>query len=226
MPDALTAGCKGAADLAIVAAVTAELEPLLQGAAFAGWGKGYWRHRQKPVLAAAVGVGLVDFAAGLEALLARHAVRGVVLTGSCGVYPAAARHWPPGSLVAPLEAVWADVQAMSGRGYFPGQLLQRGRLDRKLTAFLQPECGGRALTLATITAEDTAAAELEAFYQAQFEQMELFALVRVCARRHLPAAALLGVTNRVGGESHRQWREYAAPLAVRCGELLKIRLEL
>ena len=207
--------------LLIAAAVTAEIEALIGGPGFVRLGENCWRHRNKPVLVVAIGIGLVDFSAGLEAVLKDHAIDRVILTGSCGVYPGVVGQWSVGSLVAPREVILADSLAPSGKTYFPAPLPQYCRLDEELAACLLPSADGRALTLAAITTDDDIAWALEQHYQAHFEQMELFALARVCELHRLPAAALLGVTNRVGAAAHQQWRSTAAAVAERCCEHLR-----
>lgn len=214
--------------LLITAAVIEELRPLLEDSLFIPLADDIFRHASKPVLAAAAGIGLVDFAAGLEELFSRFEISRALLTGTCGVYPSAAGEFPLKSLVSPLRVSLGDISEVSNSGYFPGPMACRCELDDACVAGILPgiEPGGHCLTLASITSGDTAARRAGEFYRADFEQMEAFSFARVCQRREIPAALLLAVANFVGSRGHRQWRENAASGAEACARVLKTRLDL
>ncbi|NPA25747.1 MAG: hypothetical protein GXO34_07975 [Deltaproteobacteria bacterium] len=214
--------------LLITAAVIEELRPLLEDSLFIPLADDIFRHASKPVLAAAAGIGLVDFTAGLEELFSRFRISRALLTGTCGVYPAAGDRFPLKSLVSPLRITLGDASEIAGSGYFPGPMACRCELDEASVAGLLPgtEPGGHCLTLASITSDDAAARRAGEFYRVDFEQMEAFSFARVCQRREIPAALLLAVANLVGSRGHRQWRENAGACAEVCARALKTRLDL
>jgi nucleoside phosphorylase len=207
--------------LLIAAAVEAELEPLVKGYDFEAFrGPGLYHHRRRPVLAAAVGIGLVDFSAGLSPLLNQHGISRALLTGSCGVYPGFRERWPIGSLVRPDRVTLGDPAEACRQAYFPAPLERECRFEEEPDFGPEPEFGGHCLTLAAITSCDHAARRLEAFYQAAFEQMEAFAFARLCRSHGVPAAGLFAVVNEVGAQAHRQWRAQARAGAEQCAAVL------
>ncbi|HDS15493.1 MAG TPA: hypothetical protein ENN66_02545 [Proteobacteria bacterium] len=189
----------------ICAAVREELLPLLESGFWSELEPGCYRSRRRPCLLAALGIGLVDFVAGFEALLRTQPISSAIFTGSCGVYAASLASWPPVTLVSPGTAILGDLAEVEGKGYFPGPLITTLTLDEKLSRQLSSGYETRCLTLAAITSEDHAAGRLEAHYRAQFEQMEAYAFARLCQCRGIPGALLLAVVNQVGGQGHRQW---------------------
>ena len=213
--------------LLITAAVMAELEPLVREYDFEAFrGPGFYHHRRRPVLVAAVGIGLVDFSAGLALLLKEHGVSRALLTGSCGVYPGARQRWPLGTLARPARVMLGDPAAATGQAYFPAPMDCRCDLERGDPFPFDAEAEGDCLTLAAITSSNAAARRLEKFYRADFEQMEAFAFARLCRRLEIPAAALFAVVNEVGEQSHSQWLARSRAGAEKCAEVLGEKLDL
>lgn len=210
----------------LCAAVIDELEPLLKSTAFRQEGPELFRHPRKNLLVAALGVGLVDFASGFQALLERYQVAEALLTGTCGVYPAAAQKWPPVSLVAPLEISLGDLAEVNRSGYFPAPITATCMLDEKFSRGFLADADTHCLTLTAITSDDQAASLIEKFYHCHFEQMEAYAFARLCQRRKITAAALFAVVNQVGRDGHRQWRLHAQQGACLSAELLRQKLNL
>lgn len=193
----------------ICSAVIEELEPLLKLSAFNQLGPAIYIHRQKPVLVAALGVGLVDFACGFQALMSKYQVDAALLTGTCGVYPGALCQWPIGSLVSPLKISLGDLSEVDQTGYFPAPIIPTCLLDKNNSLRLAPGVDMDCLTLATITSNDQAAVRIENYYKAHFEQMEAYAFARLCQRDKISGAVLFAVANQVGRDGHQQWREHA-----------------
>ena len=210
----------------ICAAVIEELEPLLQPSLFSQVGPAIYTHRQKPVLVAALGVGLVDFACGFQTLLADYRVDKALLTGTCGVYPAALRQWPIGSLVSPLKISLGDLAEVDRTGYFPAPIVQSCLLDENFSPRLAPGADMNCLTLTAITSDDQAAVRIEHHYQAHFEQMEAYAFARLCQRHKISGAVLFAVSNQVGCDGHQQWREHAHQGSCLSAALLSERFNL
>ncbi len=210
----------------ICSAVIEELEPLLQASVFSQVAPAIYIHRQRPVLVAALGVGLVDFACGFQALLGNYQVDEALLTGTCGVYPGAFRQWPIGSLVSPLKISLGDLAEVDQTGYFPAPIVQTCFLDENHSLRSVSDVDMHCLTLATITSNDPVAVRIERHYQAHFEQMEAYAFARLCKRHKISGAVLFVVANRVGCDGHKQWRDNARQGACRCSTLLYEKFDL
>ena len=210
----------------ICAAVIEELEPLLQSAIFKQEGPALFSHRQKPIVAAALGVGLVDFASGFQALLDRHQIKEALLTGTCGVYPGASRQWPIGTLVAPLKISLGDLSEVDQTGYFPAPITATCHLDENFSNRLMADSDTHCLTLATITSEDQTAARIESYYKSHFEQMEAYAFARLCQLKKISGAVLFAVANQVGRDGHQQWRAHARQGARQSAAFLREKLYL
>ena len=204
----------------ICAAVIEELKPLIEAADFKKESESLFVHRQKPVLVAALGVGLVDFASGFQALLQNFKIDTALLTGTCGVYPDALSKWPIGVLVAPEKVSLGDLSEVEKSGYFPAPIITSCSFDEKLFSDLVPDVGGHCLTLATITADDQVASRIANHYQAHFEQMEAYAFARLCQINRVDGSALFAVANRVGCDSHVQWIANAQPGAAAAAKLV------
>jgi len=189
----------------ICAATIEELQPLLARAAFVEENESVFRHRGKPVLATAFGIGLVDFASGFQAFLQNFQIKTAVLTGTCGVYPEAERNCPIGVLVAPDKISLADFSLVNDSGYLPSPVIQSSALAGGVFPDSNIITGGHCLTLTTITADDQVAKQIANHYQAHYEQMEAYAFARLCRLNQVDGSALFAVSNRVGCDSHAQW---------------------
>jgi nucleoside phosphorylase len=204
----------------ICAAVIDELQPLLAAADFQQESELLFRHRGKPVLAAAFGVGLVDFTSGFQAFLQNFKINTALLTGTCGVYPEAEADWPIGTLAAPEKISLGDLSAVEKSGYLPPAITPSCVFTDKPFTDLGANIGGHGLTLTTITADDRVASRIANHYQAHFEQMEAYAFARLCQINQIHGSALFAVANRVGCDSHAQWLINARPGAGKAAELI------
>ena len=210
----------------ICSAVIEELEPLLQSSIFNGVTPALFVHRQKPVVIAALGVGLVDFASGFQNLLSDYRIDEALLTGTCGVYPGAVQQWPIGSLVSPSKISLGDLSKVDQTGYFPAPVITTCLLNESLSRRLTPASDTHCLTLTTITSDDRAADRIEHHYQAHFEQMEAYAFARLCQRQKISGALLFAVANQVGRDGHQQWRDNARQGACLSAALLREEFDL
>lgn len=206
----------------ICAAVIEELQPLLADGAFERESEKLFKHRLKPLLLAALGVGLVDFAAGFQDLLLKFEIETALLTGTCGVYPEALADYPIGTLVSPEKISLGDLSEVEQSGYFPAPIISPLSLPEK-PFVSESVAGGHCLTLATITADNRAAGRIESFYQAQFEQMEAYAFARLCNLNRVQGSALFAVVNRVGADGHQQWLANAGVGSEAAAELIRKR---
>lgn len=210
----------------ICAAVIAELQPLLATGAFYKENETLFRHRIKPVLVAACGVGLVDFASGYQSLLHNFQIDSALLTGTCGVYPEAEADWPIGTLVVPEKISLGDLSEVEKSGYFPSPIISPSILEEKPFAGLNSISGSHCLTLATITADDLVAGRIENYYQAHFEQMEAYAFARLCQLNQVQGSALFAVVNRVGRNGHEQWLANSRAGTSSAADLIRERFKL
>ncbi len=210
----------------ICAAVIEELEPLLQLTSFKQEGEALFTHQQKSLVVAALGVGLVDFSIGFQALLHRYKIEEALLSGTCGVYPKAFQQWPIGTLVAPLKISLGDLSEIDKTGYFPAPITATCHLENNFSGHLMPESDTHCLTLATITSDDPTAARIESYYQSHFEHMEAYAFARLCQVQKISGTVLFSIANQVGRDGHQQWRTHARQGACLNAIYLREKLQL
>ena len=156
---------------------------------------------------AAVGIGMVEAAAGMAAVLAIGIPAGVVVVGTCGAFSTVLQ---VNDLICVEHAVWPNG---SREMEVPEQVPTRADADAALMERLVSETGARRVTAACgmgVTVDDAAAGRTAAAARAHVEHMECFAIYRACQRARIPCASLLAVANRVGGGARAQWRQNAA----------------
>jgi nucleoside phosphorylase len=164
--------------------------------------------RVRGVVTRIVGVGLVEAGIGAARAVAEVGPRAVVLVGTAGAYPGGGID--VGEVVAAKRIALACPAVASGAGYLPpplpSALLTSASLRRAL--------GCRATDVAcplAITRTRALARRLAADTGAAVETLEAFAVARAAGK--LPFAAVLGITNEVGPDAHRQWKAHAAEAA-------------
>ncbi|HEY7956407.1 MAG TPA: hypothetical protein VII38_13985 [Polyangia bacterium] len=150
----------------------------------------------------AIGIGLVDAAAGAERALYERSPARVILIGTAGALPGAL-------------AVGAVVVARAARlvvrpvEYAPGPMAQRAEADRGLAEALAAHLEAPLVEVASpvgITSDDDEAARLA--QTCAVEQLECFALLRAAERAKVPATAVLAIANRVGKNAAAEWRAH------------------
>jgi nucleoside phosphorylase len=156
------------------------------------------------VVAAPVGIGLVEAALGTSSCLGAHAPRAVVLVGTCGAYPRAGLSI--GDVVVARSALLVEPAVVRGTAALPEAIsTRRGVHPAILTGLAR--LGAPAVDVATtlaVTIDDTLAEQLAA--KGEVEHLEAFAVAAACAREGVPFAAVLGVANRVGANGRVEWR--------------------
>jgi nucleoside phosphorylase len=172
--------------------------------------------RGAPAVArAVVGVGAVEAAAGAARALALLEPRAVVLVGTAGVY--AMRGGPAiGQAVLARRSALASLSAASGAGYLPAPVPDVQDTDPGLRRALADGQPLPALDVAcpvAITRTRAAATALARHTGAALENLETFAVARACAQARTPFAAVLGISNRVGPQAHREWLRHATQAA-------------
>jgi futalosine hydrolase len=160
----------------------------------------------------AVGVGLVEAAAGTARLLGEQRPAALLLVGTAGVYPGYQRDLPPGTVAAIDEMVLLPSALPAKDAYLPDIVPSRVRSSAALRRAL---CDRGHLPSAdvacplAITASAKAAAAAARVSGCALENLEAFAVARAAALAGIPFAAVLGVSNHVGPDGHRQWRANA-----------------
>ena len=155
----------------------------------------------------AVGIGMVDAAAGMAAVLAIGVPAGVVIVGTCGAFSTALQI---NDLVCVEHAVWPN---RAPHVEVPEQVQTRVEADGPLLERLVSLTGARKVTAACgmgVTVDDVTAGRTAATARAHVEHMECFAVYRACQRARIPCASLLAVANRVGDGARAEWRANAA----------------
>jgi len=147
-----------------------------------------------------IALGVGPLAAGVAAATWLAGVRpeAVVLVGTAGTYAGGP---PIGAVVAADSLALASTAAALGLGYVPmGPGLLRAD-ERLLNLAGLPRA--RVLTVAAITTDRP----LAALYAREWEveHMETYAVAYACAKAGVPCVALLGITNHVGPDAHREW---------------------
>lgn len=172
----------------------------------------------------AVGVGLVEAAAGTARLLAEHRPAALVLVGTAGVYPGHEHALPLGAVAAVNQMVLLP-RVLSDRSTTMPDLVPLR--VRSCSAMLQGLRKVAHLPLAdvacplAITASAKAAAAAARISGCALENLEIFAVARAAALAGIPFAAVLGVSNHVGPKGHRQWQQSAQKAAAAaCDALL------
>jgi futalosine hydrolase len=159
----------------------------------------------------AVGVGLVEAAAGTARLLREQRPAALLLVGTAGVYPSHRRALPPGTVAAVDQMVLLPQALPAKDAYLPDVVPSRARAS----AALRQALGDLGLPVAdvacplAITASAKAAAAAARAAGCALENLEAFAVARAAAAAGIPFAAVLGVANHVGPDGHRQWRANA-----------------
>jgi len=190
----------------ICAAIPGELKPLLDDD-FSQQDEILFRHRSKPLLLAALGIGTCSFLLGFARIQSQFPLKQALLTGTCGIYPEVLDdNLPAPTLFSPSSVCLADGLVSQGRGYFPNVMQREFALQTEIWQKRQV-LSGRCLSPAAITADDSLADQLGRYYQATAEQMECFAFAAACQEFNLAGTALFAVSNIVGAFGHAQWLE-------------------
>ncbi len=186
-------------DLLVVAAHPVELAPLEELLAE--------RTSRLRLELCAVGVGAVAAAVGTATALSRCRPAAILLVGSVGAYPG--RDVPQQGLVIAASTHWLAPEIVAGRAEIPTAVAATADFDPGLVAELQRALPlarrGRIATTHGITIDDELASQLADLGE-EFENLEALAIAAAARQFEVPAAALLGITNRVGSSGRAQWR--------------------
>ena len=160
----------------------------------------------------AVGVGAVDAGIGAARAIAEVDPARVIFVGTAGSYVVAGGALPVGTVALPEELVLCSTATLRADGYLPAPMVQRAPVEKELLADLRraaPEAArGSAATPLAITRTASLARRIARATGAVAENLEAFAIARAAARTDVPAAAVLGIANRVGPRAHAEWRRH------------------
>jgi nucleoside phosphorylase len=156
------------------------------------------------IVARAVGVGLVEAAAGAERALAETRPDRVILVGTAGYFA--------GSGLAIGGVVVARRAALVVREpeYVPAIMPTQVSADEALAGAFAATLGAPLVQVASplgITCRDDEAARLGR-EGSEVEQLECFAVLAAAARAGVPATAVLAISNRVGESGAAEWRAH------------------
>lgn len=175
------------------------------------------------VVCATVGVGLPAAAAGTMRHVRDAKPRGVVLLGSCGLYPRRVE-FRPLQTVVPTEIKLVDGSVIADKAAFPAPMQLVREPDPRLSdALAQTDpttLRGAVATTLGITTDDGLARTLGKKSACAAENLEAFSVALACATRDLPFASLLVATNEVGSSGREQWRTHQRDAAERGARLI------
>jgi nucleoside phosphorylase len=165
------------------------------------------------IIAAPVGVGLVEAALGATLAIAREQPDAVLFVGTAGQYQGRLRGLDLGDVVAASRLRLWSAEVAAGHAYFPAPLPAMLKTPPALCRLAVAQ--GLALAdvacpVAISTRARTARAQ-EDFPDA--ENLEAFAVARAVAIQDLPFIAILGLSNLVGPAAHAQWKQHARTAA-------------
>jgi nucleoside phosphorylase len=151
-------------------------------------------------VAATTGIGAIAAAVETARLLALHVPRRVLFVGTCGAYDA---RLAVGDLLAAASAVAVSLEELSGGAFRPAAEVTRWAATWELPL---PAFDVAVPPAITRTAEGARALARVA----AAEHLELTGVFAACAAAGVPAAAALGVANRVGPLAHDEWNREQA----------------
>lgn len=162
---------------------------------------------QGRVVARAVGVGLVEAAAGVERAISELQPTRIVLVGTAGCFPSSAL-----SIGQVVVARRAHLVAREPE-YLPALLKTRADADALFAQAFSKALGAPLVEVAStlgITLADAEAARLTSQGPAQIEQLECYAVLAGALRHKLPATGVFAIANRVGSMGAAEWRQHRA----------------
>jgi nucleoside phosphorylase len=147
---------------------------------------------------ATTGVGAVTAAATTARLLAEERPARVLLVGTCGAYDG---RLAVGDLLAARAAVASSLEELDGRAYRPEIEAVRFEASWALPLALPLH---DVVAPPAITRTADGARRLAGVGAA--EHLEVAGVFAACRAAGVPAAAVLGVANRVGPDANAEWR--------------------
>lgn len=178
----------------------------------------------KKVLAAALGIGKVNSAAGVAALILRHAPGIIIITGCAGAYPesglavghlalAGSEVFGDDGVIAPdgwhgMEAIGIPLLERKGVRYFNEIPLSFSRAEQAIrlaSALDLPLRRGRFITVSTCSGATQRGRELFQLFGGLCENMEGAAVALVAMRYGIDCLEIRGISNLVEDRDLSRW---------------------
>ncbi|MFW6067163.1 MAG: hypothetical protein ACOC97_02415 [Myxococcota bacterium] len=175
------------------------------------------------VAARAVGVGLVAAGVGTMRRILQTRPRGVVLLGTCGVYPGEP-DWQPCDVVVPDVMRAVDHAVLAGKSAHPEPMSTELRAHELLSAGLaaaRPRIRRvAAASPLAWTVDDAFAAAVPRATGCRAESLEAFAVASACQLVNVPFAAVLGATHVAGSRGSEDRRRFGRDAATVASEVV------
>jgi nucleoside phosphorylase len=152
-----------------------------------------------------LGVGYLTAAIHLQALLIRYPEIGaVIFCGTAGIYDKSS-DLEIGQVVQCKDTMLCDGAAELGFSVY-ASIMKRDSIDTDFSIAV-PKIKVSALTALTLTKQDRLAEKFHENTGCDVENMELYGIASVCRLHHITWNAMLGLSNFVGGNGHKEWLE-------------------
>lgn len=154
------------------------------------------------------GVGPVDAGIQTAKLISVLKPTQVWFIGTAGAYPD--RYLSPGDVVIGSQFLFGEAGLAGGTSYVPEiQIMKSEPVTLCLESIFPFKVkNGKILTVPSITKSEKSAIELRDHFGADAEHLEVFSVWRACSLFHIPFSAVLGISNRVGSDSHEEWKQW------------------
>ncbi len=169
--------------------------PSLLLSAFAPELSGLDREPPAGWVVATSGIGAITAAVETSRLLREHRPARLLFVGTCGAYDG---RLAVGDLLAAARAIATSVEEVEGRAYRPA-----AEVCRWPATWVLPLPAHDVAVPPAVTLTEAGARSLSRIATA--EHLELTGVLAACAAAGVPAAAVLGVANRVGPDAHAEW---------------------
>ena len=156
----------------------------------------------RAVVTHTLGVGIVEAALSLSDTSLTRPWSSVWLLGTAGAYGSDGLEI--GSVVAADRHVWVPQAGGSHAGYLPAPVPTIAEPSLPPVDFGALPMVGCATT-PTVTTDPNLAGAIARDHDVAVEHLEAFAIARWCETRHIPFAAVLGISNIVGPDAHQEW---------------------
>ena len=188
------------------------LGPSLLLSAFAPELSGLDRDPPPGWVVATSGIGAITAAVETARLLREHRPGRLLFVGTCGAYDG---RLAVGDVLSAKQAIATSVEEAEGRAYRPS-----AEATRWPSTWVLPLPAHDVAVPPAITLTDSGARTLARIAPA--EHLELAGVFAACAAAGVPAAAALGVANRVGPGAHAEWKRENARVSARVVEAIRM----
>lgn len=160
---------------------------------------------------ATAGIGAITAAVETARLLREHRPGRLLFVGTCGAYD---DRLAVGDVLSAGQAIATSVEEVEGRAFRPA-----AETTRWPATWILPLPAHDVAVPPAITVTDAGARALARIGSA--ENLELAGVFAACAAAGVPAAAALGVANRVGPGAHQEWKRENGRVSARVVEAIR-----